>query len=156
MSPAPRRIAVVGVGNPERGDDAAGRIVARRVRAELAPRIAVLERSGNAADLVQVLTEYDTVIIIDAVQTGAAQRGHVHRIDAHAEPLPATFRAVSTHGFGVGEGIELARALGKLPPTTIVYGIEAGGFDPGQPPSPAVSVGIENAVGAVTEYLSST
>jgi hydrogenase maturation protease len=144
---------VVGIGNPDRGDDAAGRLVARRLRAALSPGAVVLEQSGDAAQLVEVMAGHDIVVVVDAVQSGIAQPGHLHRIEAGASPLPSTFRAVSTHGFGMGEGIELARALGKLSAKVIVYGIEAGAFTPGEAPTPAVAAGIEQATAAILEEL---
>ncbi len=147
------RIAVVGVGNVDRGDDGAGRLVVQALRTALPPEIAVLEESGDAAALVQILAEHDAVFIVDAVHTQSAEPGHLHRIDARGGPLPAPFREVSTHGFGVGEGIELARALGTLPGTVVIYGIEAGAFTPGRPPTPAVTRGIERAIRAVIAEL---
>jgi hydrogenase maturation protease len=141
------------MGNPDRGDDAAGRLVAQGLRTTLPPTITVLEQSGDAADLVHILADYDTVIVADAVQTRVAEPGHLHRIDARAGPLPATFREVSTHGFGVAEAIELARALGQLPRTVVIYGIEADDFTPGREPSAAVAAGVERAIRAIVDEL---
>ena len=153
IAPSRQRTAVVGVGNADRGDDAAGRLAARSLRAVLPPEIAVVEMLGDAASLVEVLAEYDAVFVVDAVRTGTAEPGQLHRLAAHTGPLPTAFHDVSTHGFGVGEGIELARTLGRLPPTVVVYGIEARDFAHGQPPSPAVGAGIERAVAAVHQEV---
>lgn len=153
MTPASReptrRIAVVGVGNPERGDDAAGCLVVRRLRSELPPGIAVLQQSADVAELIQTLAGHHAVFIIDAVQTGTAQPGHVHRIDAQAGPLPAGCSDVSTHGFGVREAIELARTLGRLPPTVVIFGIEVAEFTLGRPPTNAVAAGMERVIDAL-------
>ena len=63
----------------------------------------------------------------------------IARFDAHAGPLPArAFAAHSTHAFGVAEAIELARAMDKLPPSVVVYGVEADCVDTGSAPGVAV------------------
>jgi hydrogenase maturation protease len=85
---------------------------------------------------------------VDAVRSGA-EPGTVHRIDATHEPLPATLSAASTHTLGVGEAIELARALGRLPARVVVYGIEAESLAAGEELTPAV----ERAVDDVVEQL---
>jgi hydrogenase maturation protease len=46
---------------------------------------------------------------------------------------------MSSHGFGVAVAIELARALGTLPPHCILYAIEAVDFTSGAALSPAVA-----------------
>lgn len=50
---------------------------------------------------------------------------------------------VSTHTFGVAEAIELGRVLGRLPASLVIYGIEAGRFDQGAEPQPAVLAAVE-------------
>ena len=47
----------------------------------------------------------------DAVAS-STEAGAVHRFEATARPLPATFAQTSTHYFGLPEAVELARALG--------------------------------------------
>jgi hydrogenase maturation protease len=49
----------------------------------------------------------------------------------------------SSHAFGVAEGIELARALGRLPCRLIVIGIEGIRFDHGESPSAEVAKAVE-------------
>ena len=68
-----------------------------------------------------------------------AEPGRLHRLDAAAQPLPQGLFGCSTHGFGVAEGIELARALGTLPPVCVVYAVEGERFDTGAPMSEAVT-----------------
>ena len=73
--------------------------------------------------LLSLWEDCETAIVVDATQSGA-EPGTVRRLPAHDEPLPDELRRTSTHLLGVAEAIELARALGKLPARTIVYGIE--------------------------------
>lgn len=149
MTQARARVAVVGVGNPYRGDDAAGRLVARKLREGGLPGADVLELEGAAAELIEVLGSYEAVVVVDAVRSPTSEVGHIHRFEAGQGPLPTKLRSVSSHGFGVGEAIELARALGRLPGVVIVYGIESEAFEPGTDPGPAVS----GALGHLTEVI---
>lgn len=113
---------IIGVGNGFRSDDGVGPVVAQHLR-QLLPGVVITEASGEGAALMELWKGAARVILIDAVQSGAAP-GTIHRLDVNAQPLPATFFRYSTHAFGVAEAIEMARALGQLPPHFIVYGIE--------------------------------
>lgn len=137
-----RRTVVIGVGNPLRGDDAAGVAVAERLRARVPTGVEVVSCDEEPSRLMEAWEGADSVVLVDTVSSGAAP-GTLHRFDAGDEPLPArTFRS-STHAIGIAETIELARALGRLPGRVRIYGIEAGGFATGAELTPAV----ESAVG---------
>jgi hydrogenase maturation protease len=141
MSNDRRNCIVLGVGNLDRGDDAAGRVVARILRDVLPADVEVVEHDGEATALLARLQEATAAILVDACVSGASP-GTILRFDAAAAPLPGGQFGLSTHGFGIGEAIELARALGQLPPQCIVYGIEAGSFAPGTLLSPAVAAAV--------------
>ena len=121
---------IIGIGNEYRGDDAVGLIVARRLKERLADSVKVLEQSGDGAALMEAWRGAETVIVIDAVMSGAAP-GTIHRFDASARPISKSYFHCSTHAFGVAETIELARALGNFPQRLVVYGIEGKNFAAG-------------------------
>ncbi|MFN0123186.1 MAG: hydrogenase maturation protease [Blastocatellia bacterium] len=123
-------IVIIGVGNEYRCDDAAGVTVARRLKEINLPGVSVIEASGEGAALMEAWKEAEAVILIDAVQSGA-EAGTIHRLDAHAQTIPAAFFHYSTHAFSVAEAIELARTLRQLPPRLILYGIEGENFAAG-------------------------
>jgi hydrogenase maturation protease len=135
------RTLVLGVGNPDRGDDAAGRAVARALVGALPAGIEVAEVGGEATDLLMRFEGAAAAFLVDACASGAAA-GTVHRFDVSQNPLPQSAFGVSTHGFGLNEAIELARALGQLPPRCVVYAIDAAGFATGAPLSPAVAAAV--------------
>ena len=143
----PRQL-LIGVGNPDRGDDGAGRRVAQTLAGELPGDIEVLQLSGEAAELVSQLQGAQAVILVDASSSGAPA-GTVQRFDVVAEPLPRELFAVSTHGVGVADAIELARALGDLPAVCIVYAIEAKCFDAGEPLSAPVTAALPEVAARV-------
>lgn len=143
---------VIGLGNPDRGDDGAGRAVARWLAGRLPPEVEILERGGEAADLLDCLEGAAAVYLVDASAPAGAP-GQVRRFDAAAAPLPAESFAFSTHGLGLGEAVELARALGSLPPRCIVYAIEGQDFAPGAPLSPAVADAVAEAGGKLSREI---
>lgn len=138
------KIRVIGIGNGYRRDDAAGRIVAQRLKERMPPDVEVLEESGEGTALLEAWRKAEDVFLIDAVQSGAPA-GTVHRIDVQTRPLPAALFRHSTHAFGMAEAVELARVLHQLPFRLIVYGIEGRWFDAGLGLSPEVEKAVVEA-----------
>ncbi len=129
------RVLIIGVGNAYRSDDAVGLFAARQMQVGARsprpwPNVTIVEASGEGTALIEMWQDADTVILIDAVQSGALA-GTIHRFDARAESLPVHFFHYSTHAFSVAQAIELARVLDQLPPRLIVYGIEGKEFGNG-------------------------
>ena len=145
-------IVVVGVGNKLRGDDAAGVAVAERVRAQTPHGVAVRICELEPSRLIEAFAGADIAFVIDAVSTGASP-GTVHRFDASASPVPSRELRSSTHALGIGESLELARALGRLPRRTIVFGVEAGDFVAGAAMSRSVEEGVARAAASVLEEV---
>jgi hydrogenase maturation protease len=131
------RSLVIGIGNPDCGDDAVGPMVARLLVGRVAPEVTVLERAGDMVALIEDWSGRDEVVLIDAAALLTAP-GTIHRIDLLRDALPTGLSLASTHAFGVAEAVGLARALGQLPATLIAYAVEGSTFDPGASPSPAV------------------
>jgi hydrogenase maturation protease len=127
----------IGIGNPLRGDDAAGLLAARALRERGAGGIEVRELEGEPVDLIEAWKGAELVIVADAVASGG-EAGEVRRIDAGAEPLPAALAGPSTHVLGLCDAIELGRALERLPDRLVIYGIEGARFEPGAERSAAV------------------
>ena len=131
------RTVVIGVGNPLRGDDAAGVSVAERLGPRVPDGVEVVSCNEEPSRLMEAWEGAESVVLVDTVSSGAPP-GTLHRFDAGEEAVPArTFRS-STHAIGISDTIELARALGRLPRRVRVFGIEAGGFATGAELTPAV------------------
>ncbi|MDJ0449081.1 hydrogenase maturation protease [Methylocystis sp. JR02] len=146
------RVVAIGVGNLDRGDDAAGREVARRLRAAGESHAEIIELDGEATRILSALEGAEAAFLIDACFSGATA-GAIHRFDA-AEGLPATATfGLSSHGFGLAEAVELAKALGALPLRCIVYAIEGESFDIGGPVSAAVTRAIEEVAMHVRDEI---
>ena len=139
---------VIGVGNPDRGDDGVGHAVTRL----LIPHVPVAEHNGEATTLLDLLRTKECVWLVDAAQSGS-EPGTIHRIDC-ATDTPFPGRPLSSHGFGLAEAIGLARALGALPPRCIVYAIEATDFTPGASISLAVAHAAQYVAARILAELS--
>ena len=114
---------MIGVGNEWRRDDAAGLVVARRLRDSLLTGVRVVEHEGEPLDMIEEWSVAGEAIVVDAVKSGA-EPGTIHRLDAVSTRLTAELFRGSTHAFSVAEAVELARALERLPDRLLVYGIE--------------------------------
>jgi hydrogenase maturation protease len=131
-------VLVVGIGNPDRGDDGFGPAVARRLRGRVPPGVGILERSGDAFALIEEWDGFAAVILVDAAAP-ISQPGRIHRLDLTDSQLSVGFARGSTHAFGIAETVELARSLGRLPSYVVAYLVEGEGFDNGAPLSPIVT-----------------
>ncbi len=131
---------LIGVGNELRGDDAAGLEVARRLGA--------LECEAEPTALMAAWEGAEDVVLVDALSSGG-EPGTVRRFDASAGELPEGFAGASTHGFGLGETIALARALATLPARVVVYGIEGADFRQGAGLSPAVAAAVDEVAALI-------
>ena len=144
-------VVVVGVGNAYRGDDGAGLDVAGRVR-ELGVEAQIRVCEQEPSRLVDAWEGADVAFVVDAVASGAPV-GTVHRFDAATALPTALFGPSSTHALGVADAVELARALGRLPARTIVYGIEGESFVAGDELTPAVAGAVEAVAHQIVEEV---
>ncbi len=144
--------AVIGVGNDQRGDDAAGLLAARALRERLPSEVDVLEQPGEGAALMDAWEGYARVVIVDAVQAGG-EPGRLYRLDARAGAIPAKFFNYSTHAFSVAEAVETARVLDQLPAALVLYGIEGARYAMGDPVSPEVDLAVGRVVDRILAEL---
>jgi len=143
---------VIGIGNPHRGDDGVGRLVARRLDAQGAAGLLVVEHAGDAAGLLEWLTGPEAVYLVDASKTGK-RPGTISRFDVARTELPRVTFGCSTHGLSVADAIELARALGRLPRRCVIYAIEGRRYDIGHALSPEVDAAAEEVANLIRDEL---
>jgi len=149
------RSLILGLGNAILGDDAVGLRVARALAERLGPtgdlRIGEEERGGLA--LVEQLTGYDRVLLIDAIQTGS-RPGTLHHLSVGSVP---TQRTATAHGINLRMALEVGRRSGtRLPPDSAIaiLGIEAADvLTFSEDLSPDVEHAIASAVAVAEEWL---
>ncbi len=145
-------VAVVGIGNLSRGDDAIGILAARRIRAEL-PDVRVIESSGDITELLECFREFEAIYIIDALYSKRAKPGSIHEFDAVSGALPDTDLLTSSHALGLSQAIELARVLGALPSQLHVMGVQGGDFQIGEGISKTAQLGVNQVVKLVINKI---
>ena len=145
-----RPLLVIGVGSDYRGDDAAGLLAVRRLRA--CPGVRAVEHVRDGLSLMEHWRGADHVVVVDALSSGHAP-GTVFRFEATRAPVPGDAGWISSHSPGVAEGIETARALGRLPASLTVYGIEAGRVEPGADVTPEVARAVVEVAEAILSGL---
>ncbi|HWP59812.1 MAG TPA: hydrogenase maturation protease [Candidatus Acidoferrales bacterium] len=143
---------VIGIGAESRGDDAVGLLVARRLRGKTPAGVTIREATGHIAAFIEDWDRASAVFLVDAARSGSAP-GTLHRIDVAEKALPSKGLRWSTHGAGIGEAVELARALGRLPRRLTIYGIEGKSFEAGKPLSMEAERGARLAVDAILQEL---
>ena len=133
--PAAPPVTVIAIGNPYRRDDGAGAAVLARLAELLGDDTAgvrLVELDGESVRIVQAWEGSQTVWIVDAVRSGRPP-GTFHEVDAErlADLDDSGRRLGGGHLMGLGEAVDLARALDLLPERLRVLGIEGVDFDHG-------------------------
>ena len=139
---------VVAVGNEFRRDDGVALVVADALRGRVPEGTRIVRCEQEPSRLLDAWEGATAAFVVDASASGA-DPGTVRRFDASATPVPAGVFRSSTHAFGVGDAVELARALGTLPPLVLVYGVEGEDFAAGT----GLSEPVARAVVRVAELL---
>ena len=148
-------LRLIGVGNRWRGDDAAGLRGRRAAVASARPRASTcVEHEGEPLELIEALrgrrraSGSSTPCSSGAPAGHAAplRRGRARRCRRSSSASPPTASALA-------DALELARALGRLPPSVVVYGIEGARFEAGDALSPAVAEATRELPAALAEEV---
>lgn len=124
MFVADRRTIIICIGNELIADDAAGFEIYRLLQEQLTSSNVRLEFCGvGGIDMLPMLDGEDDMIVVDAVQLGYAA-GTIHVISW--DSLPISSSAVSAHGLGLRETIEIGNILypEKMPKRITLVGVE--------------------------------
>ncbi len=117
------RIAVLGLGNLMRTDDAVGMLALQRLRADarFPQSIPLIEGGTLGLDLLYPLDGFTHVLALDAIDAGA-QPGTVLRYEGDAiADLPVS---KSVHLLGFSDLIGSMRLIGNAPAQLVVLGIQ--------------------------------
>jgi len=151
-----RTVVVIGVGNEYRRDDGVGHTVVAVLRERLRegppPGVALATCDGDPARLIGLWEDAALAVVVDAAHAHPGTPGRVHRIALDGNRL-APPSATSSHGLGLGEAVELARALGRLPGHLVVYAVEGADGSFGTGLSPAVAAAVPLLAEAVEDEI---
>lgn len=135
------RARVIGLGQPAAGDDGVGLAVLDALRAEGVADDVELVQAGDATDLVHLLAGTGNAVIVDAVLGERPGEVVLLAPDDLAERGGCP---VSSHGLGVFQAIELARAVAEPPAAEVrIVGVTVA---PPRRPGGALSAEVAAAV----------
>jgi hydrogenase maturation protease len=151
---APPKLLLLGLGNDILTDDAIGLEVVHQLRDQFAGHTAidVRETTEMGLALLDFITGYSTVVIVDSIQTGRAAPGFLHELDASAlQQLTGR----TPHFVGVSETLALGRQLGLAMPGQVkIFAVEVEDpFTLGTVLSPALQAALPGIVNRVSEVL---
>lgn len=135
---------VIGVGNAFRQDDGAGPAVVELLSGRVAPRVRLAVSDGEPTGLLDAWSGVGSAHLVDAVRTGSAPPGTLHRWvlrPSGGQWAPPAAGAGSTHALGLAQALRLADALVRSPRYLVLHGIEvaATGWHPGLSPPVAAA-----------------
>jgi hydrogenase maturation protease len=150
------RVAVIGVGQSLRGDDAVG-LEAIRQWQETFPetanrpevQIEASELPGLA--LIDLLNDVEAAILVDAVQS-SAEPGTIHRLNEE-ELASFTSSSKSAHGWGIAETLRMRSQLTDAKVNIRLIGIEAAQMELGAGLSKAVAEALPDICKAIEEEI---
>ena len=133
-------VQIVGCGRTYWSDDQIGLRVAGLLARNPPPRTEVTSAESSGVDVIAGSASASLLVIVDAARTAeSAETGRIRRFVLHSADLPSSGGGIpalqdehvdSCHGFGVHHALELAAALGTLPPEVWVYAVAARSFEP--------------------------
>jgi hydrogenase maturation protease len=149
---SPPKIVILGVGNLLLSDEGVGVHIANELlKMDLSPDVSVIEGGTDGFRLLNIITEADRLIIIDAVK-GDAPPGSIYRFDiGEIQNSPPGFKT-SVHQIGILEVLDLSGWIGKTPYTTVI-GIEPKSLEMGMQLSPEIKTKIPRIIELVIDEL---
>jgi hydrogenase maturation protease len=149
-----RRLLLLGLGNDILTDDAVGLFVVRELQSRLAghPAVDTRETTEMGLALLDFITGYRAVAIVDSIQTGKAPPGYLHELDA---PALTQLTGRTPHFVGVSETLALGRKLGLAMPEQVkIFAIEvADPFTLGTAMTPALQSALPGIVERIAAVL---
>jgi len=156
VATAPLRVHIVGCGRWSMSDDRAGLIIAERLQNACADLGAIVASEDPVDALTDpAIAQTDLLIVVDASPaTDSHPIGTFQRIDyrARREAIGKNRRG-DTHTLSVETALELAEALGLLPPRVWIYVIFGTDFERGLALSDRVAAGVDGLVKRIEHDL---
>ncbi len=146
-------ILVLGLGNLVMSDDALGSraIVELERRYRFPEQVALIDGGTLGLDLLPRLEGIDKLLVIDALQMGAAP-GAVFRLSG--EEVPRAFaNKLSVHQMGLQDLLAVAELQGHLPAELVVWGTQSASIEMGMEMSPPVQQAMEEVIAGVVREL---
>lgn len=151
----PPNIVVLCIGNLLLSDEGVGVHVAHKLMEMNLPKgVSVVEGGTDGFRLLNIITEADRLIVVDAIKGGAAP-GSIYRFEINeVKNCPSGFKT-SVHQIGILEVINMSGLIGKTPHTTVI-GVEPKSFEMSMELSPEIKEKIPRIIEFVLNELKVT
>lgn len=142
-------ILVLGIGNLVMSDDGIGVMVVQLVgkRYRFPGHVTILDGGTLGLDLLPRIEEAQRLLIVDAVQTGAAP-GTLVRLTGEQIPLALESR-LSPHQIGLRDLLNVSSLLGHAPVETVLWGVQPESIEMALGLTPPVQEQLEPLAGMV-------
>lgn len=142
---------VLGLGNILMGDDGIGVRVVERLQGAV-PGAEVLDGATSGLSLLEKLTAYEKVIVVDAVQMGKMP-GEAARFSAEEILGLPENQNFSLHEIGLAEVLKIGRSLNEKFDNLVVIGVQPKDLNQGERLSPEVEAKIPEVVEMVKKEV---
>lgn len=116
------RTLVLGLGNPIVTDDGVGIEIARGI-GQRCPGIDVEDTSEAGLALLDYITGYDKLIIIDSIKTGKGEPGDVFKLELG--DLKGAMNSTCSHSLDLLSAFQVGQGLGcDMPQSVSIYAVE--------------------------------
>lgn len=145
-------ILIIGIGNEWIGDDAFGIYAVKKLQKQH-PDLGRFQLISGDLSRLLTLWENKKVIIIDAACSTTKPAGHVYESDSYHNMVSYDNVFYSSHSFGLEEILQMASAIGRLPPSLKLIGVEGSNWQKGHPISKEVKKAYDTVEKIVLNYL---
>jgi len=116
---------ILGVGNPILSDDGVGIHVARILREKGLPGVDVEELAASGLELLDVVLDYDKVVIVDAIKTDSGVPGEYYVLEE--KDFEKSVHGASPHGVNIATALALGRQVvpDRMPKEVVFIAVEA-------------------------------
>lgn len=153
MAERPRRVTVIGLGNPLMGDDGLGILAAQRLRDEwvIPPDVEVIDGGTWGMKLLPTIEDADSLLLVDAINFGMPPGTD---IELDRQEIPRAFALkVSPHQIDVAEVLALSELRDRLPDRMVALGLQPERIEFGAPISPRVAARMDSLIANIVYQL---
>jgi hydrogenase maturation protease len=142
-----QKIGIIGLGNPLRRDDGIGLLLLQHLQTQkkrLPKNIEYIDGGTSGMNLLHLLAQFDTVMLIDAVdfkgKPGDTRVFSLKDIQSQKKPM-----ILSTHDSDFLRILRLSQELKELPKALVIFGI--------QPRDVSYGIGLSNEIEMILDDL---
>ena len=148
-----KHVVVIGLGNPLMGDDGLGLVVLDELRTGYAmpPEVELVDGGTWGMNLLPVIEDADELILIDAIDVGAAP-GTPVKLERYALPRYLATK-ISPHQVDLRDVLALAELRGTLPPNTVAFGLQPDSIELRNSLSDRLRCGVDTLAATVVQEL---